>query len=180
MPTQCPCVILFSGELWVSVSRHHIPLLREPQHSHYVGEGVMGFVADPMIFKYIGQQIELASISWQTSMWPSLRQFWMSPREKQNHLGPMPTGTERRMGKPRACLCMVRSRVLVGKRLVTCKEPSVSHHDCLSWSPPFLPLVCLCMSNPHLLIQFPLLGFTRGHSGSCRIVLHTLRLWTKS
>lgn len=111
-------------------------------------KAVVDFVADPMIVKYIRERIDLASFSWQTSMWPSLRHFWMLPREKQNHLGQMPTGAEPLMEKPRACLRMVRSRVVDGQEIPVgwrVKSPSVSHWDCLSWSlPSFLLLDFAC------------------------------------
>lgn len=47
MPPQRPCIILFLGEFWASVSRHHIPLMRDPQNGHYVDEGSRGLCSWP-------------------------------------------------------------------------------------------------------------------------------------
>ena len=145
--TLCVCgcqpsvLASFSRELWVSVSRHHMPLTGDPYHSHYANEEVTGFVPYPMSFKCIRDQNDLASYSWQTSTWPNLRQFWMSQREKQNHLGQMPTGAEHLMEKPRSCLPMVRKEVNDG--VITWKEPQCFTIQLPLMVPSFLLLVCL-------------------------------------
>lgn len=45
-------------------------------------------------------------------MWQNPRQFWMSPREKQNQLGQMPMWTEHLMEKPRVSLHMACQKPL--------------------------------------------------------------------